>query len=152
MNSDFKDLLQSLLEEQAEFLVVGGYAVIFHAEPRFTKDIDILVGSELENARRVYEALKKFGAPVSDITPGDLCLDGNFFQIGLPPNRVDIIATIPGVNFKDAYQRRDLMKIGAVGVPVICRSDLIDAKLAAGRPQDLVDAGILAKSKPGRKQ
>jgi predicted nucleotidyltransferase len=146
MNSDFKDLLRLLSEKKAEFLVIGGYAVIHYAEPRYTKDLDLLIGTDAENAEKVLEALREFGAPVNTITPRDLCTPEVFFQIGVPPNRIDMIVTVPGVEFKAAYARRGSMAIGDMQVPVISRDDLIRAKLMAGRPQDLVDAGLLARA------
>jgi hypothetical protein len=150
MNSDFKDLLRILLENKAQFLVVGGYAVIRYTEPRYTKDLDILIGSQQENASKVYRALQEFGAPLATLLVEDLTVEGNFFQIGLPPSRVDIIVQIPGVNFPQAYARADFCMIGSLSVPFISCEDLIQAKLAAGRPQDLVDAGALTKSKLAR--
>ena len=145
MNSDFKDLLRLLAEKEAKFLIIGGYAVIHYAEPRYTKDLDILIGTDADNAKKVFEALIEFGAPMDDVTPQDFCTPEVFFQIGLPPNRIDMIVTVPGVDFEAAYARRGAMSIGQMQVPVIGRDDLIKAKLMAGRPQDLVDAGLLAK-------
>jgi hypothetical protein len=145
MNSDFRDLLRLLAEKEAKFLVIGGYAVIHYAEPRYTKDLDLLIGTESENAQKVFEALREFGAPLDAVTPIDFCTPEVFFQIGLPPNRIDMIVTAPGVDFEAAYSRRGTMTIGEMQVPVISRDDLIRAKLMCGRPQDLVDAGLLAK-------
>ncbi len=147
MNSDFKDLLRILLESGVKFLVVGGYAVIRYTEPRYTKDLDILICPNLENAKRTYGALQKFGAPLINLKVEDLTVEGNFFQVGVAPNRVDIIVKIPGVDFDQAFSRCEYMKINSLSVPVIGHDDLIQAKLAAGRPQDLVDAGALAKAK-----
>ena len=146
MNSDFKDLLRFLAEKEAKFLVIGGYAVIHYAEPRYTKDLNILIGTDADNARKVFEALIEFGAPVGNVTPIDLCTPEVFFQIGVPPNRIDMIVTVPGVDFEAAYARHGTMTIGDMQVPVISRDDLIRAKLMSGRPQDLVDAGLLAKA------
>jgi len=147
MTSDFKDLLKHLLENKVDFMIIGGYAVIRYTEPRYTKDLDILVSSTPENAARVYSALSDFGAPLARLKEEDLTVAGNFFQIGLPPNRIDIIVTVPGIDFEVAFARSERMKIGSLSVPVLSRDDLIQSKLAAGRPQDLVDAGALAKSK-----
>ena len=145
MNSDFKDLLRLLSEKKAEFLIIGGYAVIHYAEPRYTQDLDVLIGTDAGNAKRVFDALREFGAPMGGVTPEELCTPEVFFQVGVPPNRIDMIATVPGVDFQSAYGRRGTMSIGQMQVPVISRDDLIKAKLMAGRPQDLVDAGLLAK-------
>ena len=151
MNSDFKDLLKILLESGVRFLIVGGYAVIRYTEPRYTKDLDILISPTIENAQRTFAALKKFGAPLLNLKVEDLTVEGNFFQIGVAPNRVDIIVAIPGIDFEQAFARCEHMRINSLSVPVIARDDLIQAKLAAGRPQDLVDAGALTKAKLKKK-
>jgi hypothetical protein len=145
MNSDFRDLLSLLAAKEVKFLVIGGYAVIHYAEPRYTKDLDLLIGTDSENAKKVFEALREFGAPMDGVTPIDFCTPEVFFQIGVPPNRIDMIVTVPGVEFDSAYARRGTMTIGEMQVPVISRDDLIKAKLMSGRAQDLVDAGLLAK-------
>jgi len=145
MNSDFKDLLRLFCAKGVKFLVVGGYAVMNYTEPRYTKDLDILVGCDAGNARAVIEALREFGAPLKDLTESDLTTPGIFYQIGVAPNRVDIITSIAGVQFGEAFVRRSIVKIDGIDVPFISADDLIHAKLAAGRPQDLVDAGAVAK-------
>ena len=147
MNSDFKDLLRILNEGACRYLVVGGYAVIRYTEPRYTKDIDILIDCTPENAQLVIKALRVFGAPLHDLTVSDLHTPGIFFQIGIAPNRIDIITQIPGVDFAQAFERRAVVDIEGVLIPFISREDLIASKLASGRPQDLVDAGSLAKGK-----
>lgn len=148
MNSDFKDLLKIFVDEKVKFLVIGGYAVMYYTEPRYTKDLDILIGSSNANAAKVMQALNKFGAPLlNGICESDFSKEGVFYQIGLAPNRIDIITSIPGVDFDKAYENKISVNIGGVLVPFIGLSDLIAAKLAAGRPQDLVDAGALAKVK-----
>lgn len=147
MTSDFKDLLRSLCDNQVEFMVVGGHAVMLYTEPRYTKDLDILISRTGENAGRTMVALREFGAPLSNLTKEDLQQEGIFYQIGVAPIRIDIITSIPGVEFEDAWQRRLVSPIDEIPVPFISKDDLIAAKLASGRPQDLVDAGALAKSK-----
>jgi len=128
-------------------MVIGGYAVIRYTEPRYTKDLDILIDPTPDNAAKVYNALKIFGAPLATLKESDLTVDGNFFQIGVPPNRVDIIVKVPGIEFAEAFLRCEFITIGSLPIPVISRDDLIQAKLASGRPQDLVDASALTKSK-----
>ena len=147
MNSDFKDLLKSFLNFQVKFLVVGGVAVIRYTEPRYTKDLDLLIENSLENAQRILKALEEFGAPLASIIADDFTTSDGFYQIGVAPNRIDIINQIPGVVFSDAYAGKELVNIAYMQIPFISRQDLISAKLAAGRPQDLVDAGALAKGK-----
>jgi hypothetical protein len=128
---------------KVEYLIVGGYAVAFHAEPRFTKDLDILVSASQENAHRVFQALRAFGASLSGLTEKDFEKEGYFYQMGKPPLRVDILMSIDGVEFNDAWTRRVESVIGDVRAFFISKEDLIAAKTAAGRPQDLVDVQIL---------
>ena len=145
MNSDFKDLLSIFIENKVKFLVIGGYAVMKHTEPRYTKDLDLLILPSAENSSAVMKSLKEFGAPLFGLSENDLQTPGLFFQIGAIPNRIDIIVQVPGIDFAAAYQRRDTVMIDSIPVPFISLNDLISTKLAAGRPQDLVDAGALAK-------
>ena len=106
MFQDFKDLLSSFNAHHVKYLVVGGYAVSFHAQPRTTKDIDLFVKADLENARAVYAALTAFGAPVSGINIGDLQDPAKFIRFGREPVAIDILLHIDGVDFDGAWERR----------------------------------------------
>jgi hypothetical protein len=143
MHSDLLDILRVFSQYKVEYLIVGGYAVAFHAEPRFTKDLDILVRASQENARRVFQALRAFGAPLSGLTEKDFEQEKYWYQIGTPPVRVDILMSIDGVVFDDAWARRVESTIGDVETFFISRKDLIATKTAAGRPQDLIDVQTL---------
>ena len=98
VNSDFSDLLNLFNANNVKYLVIGGYAVIQYAEPRYTKDLDIWISVDQENATAVYKALKEFGAPLAEMTEVDFSQEGYFYQMGLPPMRVDILMGIPGIN------------------------------------------------------
>ena len=102
-NPDFKDLFSELYAAHAEFLVVGAHAVMFYTAPRYTKDLDVWVRPTAGNAARVHRALTAFGAPMSDLTNDDLARPGTIFQIGVAPNRVDILTSIEGVDFETAW-------------------------------------------------
>jgi hypothetical protein len=143
LNKDFKDILQLLLEENVEFLLVGGYAMGAHGYPRATKDIDIWVWADTANSAKVFHTLAKFGAPMGNVSPLDFSEAGVVFQIGVPPNRVDIITDLSGVDFKTCWGNRIVVSIDGLDIPVIGRGDLIANKRALGRPQDQVDADIL---------
>jgi hypothetical protein len=106
VNSDFSDLLKLLDDNNARYLVVGGYAVVQYAEPRYTKDLDLWISSDPENAGVVFKALREFGAPLAGLTEADFAEEGYFFQMGVPPVRIDILMGIPGLDFDDAWQRR----------------------------------------------
>ncbi|MDO8678704.1 MAG: hypothetical protein Q7R30_09100 [Acidobacteriota bacterium] len=145
VNPDFSDLFSALNDAEARYLMVGGYAVSFHAEPRFTKDLDIWVDPAPPNAAAVSVALTTFGAPMSAVGIGDLSKPGMVIQIGIPPNRIDIVTSIDGVEFDEAWSARVDTAYGTVPIHVIGRAHLILNKRACGRPQDLVDADRLAR-------
>ena len=146
VNLDFRELLSALADKQVKYLIVGGYAVAEHAEPRYTKDIDIWVEASPENAAKIFQALREFGAPLAGMTEDDFAHEGYFYQMGIPPTRVDVLMSIAGVTFADAWANRVESDYGGVKALFISKSDLITAKLAAGRPQDLLDAQVLALS------
>lgn len=146
MNSDFRDLLSAFCRFQVRFLVVGGYAYIHYVEPRYTKDIDLWIEPSQENAIRVRSALMEFGAWVEGMTLEHFSTDRTMFQIGLPPNRVDFLTSIPGLEFENAYTARKPVKIGDLSLPFISLPDLIVAKRTAGREQDLRDLDGLQRA------
>ncbi len=146
VNPDFKDLFAALNAAGAKFLLVGGYALAHHGHPRFTRDLDVWVEAEPDNAARVFAALGAFGAPLQDLGREDLEREGLIFQIGVAPNRIDIITSIDGVAFADAWEAREQTSYGGHPVPVLARSHLIANKRASGRPQDLVDLEELEKA------
>lgn len=145
VNPDFRDLFAALNAAGASYLLVGGYAVAFHAEPRFTKDLDVWTDPDPANATRVLEALRRFGAPLHDLTVADLERAGTVFQIGVPPNRIDIVTAIDGVGFPEAWSGRAETTYGEQTVPVIGRRHLVQNKRASGRPQDLLDLEVLER-------
>lgn len=148
INSDFRDLLLLLNDKKVEYLIVGGFAVILHSEPRYTKDLDIWIKPSLENAKKVYEALAEFGAPLDqlDISVEDFTKEGYFVQFGREPARIDLLMSVKGLEFETAWENKVEVELGDITVFVVSRDDLIDAKLEAGRPQDLIDAKALKAS------
>ena len=136
---DFKDLLSALADSSAEYLVVGGWAVGFHTEPPFTKDLDLLIGSDPANLLRVVEAVRRFGAPPTIVQQLASLGPDEFLFLGAPPARVDLLRTIPGVDFSEAISRA--LRVNWDGVPanIISREDLISSKRAAGRERDMRD-------------
>ena len=136
---DFEELLSALSGEHADFLVVGAYAVMKYTEPRYTKDLDIWVGASRANAKKVYRALQRFGAPLDNVKIADLATPGIVFQIGIEPVRIDIITEVDGLDFDEAWKRRVVGRYGAVPIAFVSVEDLIANKRAVGRPQDLLD-------------
>ena len=145
-NSDFNDLLRIFNANGVKYLVIGGYALIQYTEPRFTKDLDLLIGTDSRNASAVFKALREFGAPLSGLTEDDFAEEGYFYQMGVPPVRVDVFMGVPGLEFQAAWERRMENDIDGLLVPYISREDLITAKLASGRPQDLIDVQNLSET------
>ncbi len=139
MNSDFKELLRIFNAAKVRYLVVGGYAVSKYTEPRYTKDLDLWMEASAKNARAVFKALREFGAPLANLTAADFSQEGFFYQMGRPPARVDILMSIEGVRFADAWRNRVPTDFDGVPAHVIARNDLITNKRAVGRPQDLMD-------------
>jgi hypothetical protein len=143
MNRDFAEMLGALSDRQAEFLVVGAYAMAAHGTPRATGDIDIWVRPTRENAERVWAALQDFGAPLRDLAKVDLESEGIVFQIGVVPNRIDILTRITGVDFNDAWANRLEIQLDGRTIPVLGKSDLVANKKATGRAKDLGDLELL---------
>jgi hypothetical protein len=149
MYQDYKDLLSAFHAHGVRYLVVGAYAVIYHAQPRFTKDIDLFIKADPANAQATYAALAAFGAPLQGIQPEDFAERGSFFRFGNDPHGFDILPDIPGVDFESAWERRVEGVIDpASGLKAffISAPDLIASKLAAGRPQDIADAEAIRKT------
>jgi hypothetical protein len=144
-NSDFEDLLAAFNAAGAEYLVVGAHALAAHGHPRASKDLDVWVHATADNAERVYRALASFGAPLDDLSVDDLSQAGTIFQIGVEPIRVDIVTSIDGVNFKEAWPDRISADYGGQSASVISRKHLIQNKKAAGRPQDIADVDALER-------
>ncbi|MCA8978964.1 MAG: hypothetical protein H6831_04750 [Planctomycetes bacterium] len=139
MNRDFSDLLSAFCAERVEFLVVGAHALAAHGHVRATKDLDVWVRADRANAQRVLKALATFGAPLHDLTLADLEGPGLVFQIGVDPVRIDVLTSIDGVSFEEAWPDRVTAKFGALEVPVISRAHLITNKRTTARLQDLAD-------------
>ena len=126
-------------DESVRYLIVGGYALIRYTEPRYTKDLDVWVSPDRENAEKVFRALVKYGAPVSAMSPADFMRAGFFFTMGIAPSRIDILFDLTGLTFEEAWQRRVTVTIGDLETNFLSRVDLIINKEAVGRKQDLAD-------------
>jgi hypothetical protein len=149
VNSDFKELLSEFNAHRVEYLVVGAHALAAHGHVRATKDLDVWVRPEAENALRVLRALRAFGAPLHDLTSEDLVQPGVVFQIGVPPIRIDVLTSIDGIEFTEAWEGRVATAFAEVPVFVLSRDHLIKNKKASGRLQDLADVERLEKGELG---
>lgn len=147
MFDDFKELLFVLNKHKVKYLVVGAYAVGYHAQPRATKDLDVLIQPAPKNGEAIYRALVEFGAPnIQNLSPRDFTDEATFYRMGIPPVAVDILPAIKGIVFRVAWKNRIAVTVDAetgLTANFISRDDLIAAKLAAGRPQDLGDVAAI---------
>lgn len=145
LNPDFRDLFASLNGAGAEYLVIGAYALAVHGAPRFTKDLDLWVRPTEGNAKRVWSALEAFGAPMGSLKLEDLHTPGIVFQVGIAPNRIDLLTSPDGVDFDAAWAHCIEGRYGDQPIRILGRADLIQNKQATGRTQDLADIEALRK-------
>ena len=138
MSPDFKEILFIFNEYEVRYLIVGAYAVMKYSEPRYTKDLEIWVEASEDNSKRVYAALRQFGAPLSEVSEADFASDG-FFQMGRPPVRIDVLMSIDGVTFPDAWPNRHQGDFAGIPANFIGPDDLVANKTVSARPQDLIE-------------
>ncbi len=145
LNADFLDLLREFGDAGAEFLIVGAHALAVNGVPRSTGDLDVLVRPTATNAARVYAALERFGAPLSQhsMTVADLAREGTVYQMGLPPSRIDVLTSITAVSFDEAWAGRRQVDVQGRSVAFLGREALLKNKRATGRPKDLADVHAL---------
>jgi hypothetical protein len=147
LNQDFVDLLRAFAAADVRFLVVGAYALAVHGLPRATGDLDVWIDPTPANARRVYGALRDFGAPLENLREEDLTNPDLVFQMGVAPVRIDVLMSITGVAFDEAWERRTDAVFEGVRFPVIGLDELVRNKRACARPRDLVDLEILERQR-----
>jgi hypothetical protein len=142
-SGDFRELLSLFNAEGVRYLIVGAFALAHYGKPRYTKDLDIWIARDEENAPKVYQALARFGAPLDRVSSVDFLDADTVFQIGVEPLRIDILTDISGVSFSDAWPLRESSAYGDTPVNVIGRADYVRNKIASGRPADLRDVATL---------
>ena len=143
MSQDFRDLFAEFNAFHVEFLIVGAHALAVHGHVRATRDLYVWIRPDPGNARRAIEALNSFGAPTRDLTVEELSQPGLVFQIGVPPVRIDVITSISGVEFDEAWEARVPTRFADQEVSALSRDHLIRNKRASGRTQDLADIEAL---------
>ncbi len=143
LNEDYKDMLQALVDEKVKFLLIGAYALAAYGYIRATMDIDLWVMPAPDNADAVIRAIRRFGAPLDNLTKADLERAGTVFQIGVAPRRIDIITSASGLRFGEAFSRSLAVNIEGIEVHIPSIEDLIRNKRASGRTKDLADAEAL---------
>lgn len=152
LHKDLSEFVELLNSHGVEYLVVGAHAVAFYGHPRFTGDIDFWVRPEIENAGRVVEVLRAFGFDQLGLVAHDFVEPGRIVQLGRPPNRIDLLTSISGVDFDSAWRDREEGVLAALPVSFLGWQTLIDNKLASGRPNDLADVAQLRAIAAARKK
>ncbi|NTV02008.1 MAG: hypothetical protein HGB04_04385 [Chlorobiaceae bacterium] len=137
--AEVKEILGMFASHGVRYLIIGGCAVMWYSGNRYTRNIDIWTDRCSSNAKSVFDALKEYGAPLASLSHDDFTQPGFFYQMGRPPLRIDDMPGLFGVPFDDAWKERESMFIDGVCFFFISRRHLIEAKLAAGRPQDIID-------------
>ena len=148
MSPDFKELLQLFDAHEVEYLIVGGYAVIRYTQPRYTKDIDLWIRPSAENARKVARAFREFGIPLVEVTEEDLATEGLQYVVGIPPNAIDFLTTVKGLDFDAAWANRKTFETAIGRLSYVSPPDLVVSKKAVGRHQDLADVEEILRIHP----
>jgi hypothetical protein len=147
LNQDFKEFIELLNANGVKYLVVGGYAVAFHGHPRYTKDLDFWIWADPDNAERLIKTLRDYGFSGLELRPSDFLDTKNVVQLGYPPNRIDLLTEVSGLDFESAYQNRKEAVFEGVSINFISAEDLIKNKSETGRLSDLADVERLTKRK-----
>lgn len=147
MNEDYRDFIAALLAANARFLIVGAHALAAHGVPRATVDLDVWVEATPANARRVWQALATFGAPLEslNVTESDFLKPDIVTQLGLPPSRIDVLTGVSGLEFPAAWETRIESDFGGLRAPFLGRESLVRNKRASGRTRDLADIEALGE-------
>jgi hypothetical protein len=152
VSKDFEELFASLNTHGVRALIVGGYAYAYHVKPRYTKDIDIWVDPATDNLERLLQALQDFGFGSIGLTVEDFAKPNHFVQLGFPPNRVDLLSTLKGLSFEEAWETRVEDFFGKERVCYLGKEALIRNKTAVGRPQDHLDVAALQDKRAKRRR
>jgi predicted nucleotidyltransferase len=146
LEKDFKEFIESLNKNSVRYLIIGSFALSYYSEPRYTKDIDILVDSTVSNADRLMTAIREFGFSDIELGSRDFLEPDQVIQLGIAPLRIDLLTSLKGIPFADAWDRRTTGQYGDIPAFYISKQDLIDHKKLVGRKQDLADIEKLTKA------
>ncbi|RYD55672.1 MAG: hypothetical protein EOP56_15250 [Sphingobacteriales bacterium] len=144
--TDFEDFVKLLNKYQVEYMVVGGYALAFHGRPRHTGDLDIWINISENNAQKMSMVINEFGFASLGLNEADFLQPGYITQIGRPPLRIDILNSIDGVEFKDAYPNREIKDIDGILISYIGLNEFIANKTSSGRSRDISDVLEIQKA------
>jgi hypothetical protein len=139
LEDDLREFVELLNALNVHYVVVGGFAVAHHGHPRYTGDLDLFIERSPENAERLVQVIEGFGFADLDLTADDFLQEDLVIQLGVPPNRIDLLTDLSGVSFEETWATREQVHMGGVSVPVISKELLKRNKTATGRSQDLAD-------------
>jgi hypothetical protein len=143
LQKDLREFIELLSALEVRFVIVGAFAVAYHGYFRYTSDIDIFVDSSVENATRIFQAVDQFGFADLNLKVEDFTKEDQVIQLGVAPNRIDVMTFLSGVSFEEAWSSRELGKLDGLSVPFISREMLKRNKIACGRNRDLADLEYL---------
>lgn len=146
LDPDFEDFIQFLNQYEVDYMIVGGYAMAFHGSPRYTGDLDIWIDISESNAEKMILVITAFGFASLGFEKKDFLKENLINQIGYPPLRIDILTNIDGIDFKEAYSKKQVIEIEDLKANYIGLRDLIQNKKASGREKDIVDVNTLQKN------
>jgi len=144
-NLNIIDLINIFNKNNVQYILIGGYAVMHYTEPRYTKDVDLLINSSIENAKKVISSLDEFGIPKEQLNIEMFSIKEKFFKFGKPPWRIDLITSIKGCSFDKIYKNSTIEDFEDFKIKIISKNDLKILKQIAGRDQDLLDLKLLNK-------
>jgi hypothetical protein len=139
LEKDLREFIELLNALEVRYIVVGAFAVAYHGHPRYTGDIDLFIERSLENAKRIVSAIEQFGFGDLGLSAEDFLQEDQVIQLGVAPNRIDLLTFLSGVSFEETWFQRQQGEIGGVRVPIISKELLKRNKAASGRSQDLAD-------------
>jgi hypothetical protein len=145
VQKDFKEFLALLNAHEADFMIVGGYALAFHGAPRYTGDIDVFIKPDSKNAQLIMKVLEELGFSSLELSIDDFKKEDSVVQLGLPPVRIDIITSISGVTWEQADASKEPGKYGEVPVFYIGKNQYVANKRAIGRAKDIADIEALGE-------
>jgi len=143
LSKDWREFLELLNSRGVDYVIVGAHSLALHGRPRYTGDLDILVGSTPANARMLIDVLNAFGFAASGFKESDFLEAGQLIQLGRAPTRIDLLTSISGVTSEEAFATKISAKLDGIPVFILAREALIRNKRAVGRPQDLADLDVL---------
>jgi hypothetical protein len=140
---DLREFVVIINALEVRYLVVGAFAVAYHGYPRYTGDIDLFIEPSIENAQKIMMAIEQFGFGDIGLSVEDFLQDNQVIQLGVAPNRIDLLTFLTGVNFTEAWENRERGEIAGLNVSIISKELLKRNKAASGRSKDLADLEYL---------